>query len=93
VDLTSGVPPTSVPGVTPEIIAAGVDAMKSAYSSGFRLLFLTAIAFGLVSCIAVCFVNSVDSHLTKETAVKVGKLGGRTEAEVLSEKTPATEDA
>jgi hypothetical protein len=37
---------STVEGVTPDIIAAGVDAMKSVYADAFRLVFLVSLAFG-----------------------------------------------
>ena len=36
----------AVKGITPAIIAAGVDAEKSVYASAFKLVFLVSLAFG-----------------------------------------------
>lgn len=80
----------TVPGITPEIIATGVDALKGVYSSGFRLIYLVGLALGLVACLGVCFVNSVDDKLTKQVAVKLDRpriIGhGKSEARVLENK-------
>lgn len=88
VALTSGVPPTSetVPGITPDILAVGVEAMKDVYSSGFRLIYLVGMAFGLLACLGVCFVGSVDDKLTKQVAVKVAgpRIAGHGKAEAKS---------
>ncbi|KAK5047700.1 hypothetical protein LTR84_006365 [Exophiala bonariae] len=95
VALTSGVPPSVefVPGITPEIFAAGVDAMKDVYASGFRLIYLVGMAFGLLACLGVCFVGSVDSKLTKQIAVKVDRphiiSHGKPDTKVLDNKEPA----
>jgi hypothetical protein len=94
VALTSGVPPSveAVPGITPEIFAAGVNAMKEVYAGGFRLIYLVGMAFGLLACLGVCFVGSVDHKLTKQVAVKVDRphiIGhGKTETRVLGNKEP-----
>lgn len=75
VALTSGSPAAidTVPGITPEIIAIGVDALKGVYSSGFRLIYLVGLAFGLLACLGACFVNSVDHKLTTQVAVKLDR--------------------
>jgi hypothetical protein len=92
VALTSGSPAAidTVPGITPEIIAAGVDALKGVYSSGFRLIYLVGLTFGLLACLGACFVNSVDDKLTKEVAVKLDRPHisghGKSEARVLENK-------
>ncbi|KAK6387025.1 hypothetical protein LTS17_000290 [Exophiala oligosperma] len=52
-------------GVTPAIIAAGVDAQRYVYADGFRTVFLVSIAFGVLACIAAAFVSSVDHKLTR----------------------------
>lgn len=33
-------------GVTPAVIAAGVDALRGVYADGFRTIFLVSISFG-----------------------------------------------
>lgn len=43
-----------IPGVTPLVIGAGVDALKHAFADGIRAVFMIAAPFGAVACI-VCF--------------------------------------
>lgn len=44
---------TSVPGVTPAIAAAGVAALKQAFADGVRVVYIIAVPFGVIACIAV----------------------------------------
>ncbi|OCK86293.1 MFS general substrate transporter [Lepidopterella palustris CBS 459.81] len=65
----------AVPGVSPEILEAGAQAYKSSYASGFRLVYLVAIAFGAVGSICALFTNDIDKLMTNEVAVKLHKPG------------------
>lgn len=62
-----------VPGINPEITAAGVRAYKIANASSFRTVFLTTIAFSSVALIASLFLPNFDKLLTKEVATTLGK--------------------
>ncbi|KAK7894811.1 hypothetical protein LTR67_005550 [Exophiala xenobiotica] len=61
----------SIKDITPAIIAAGADAIKTVYAEAFKLVFLASLAFGVISCIAAIFVRSVDKSLTDQIAVKL----------------------
>ncbi|KAK4902445.1 hypothetical protein LTR49_027041, partial [Elasticomyces elasticus] len=61
----------AVQGVTPAIIAAGGDAVKTVYAQAFQLVFLVSIAFGGFSIFAAFFVNCVDHLLTRQIVVKL----------------------
>ena len=58
----------AVPGLTPAVRAAAVQANKEAYLEGARLSYQVALAFGLVGCIAALFIPSIDTRkYTKRT--------------------------
>ncbi|OQV04625.1 hypothetical protein CLAIMM_09480 [Cladophialophora immunda] len=61
----------SIKNITPAIIAAGADAIKTVYAEAFKLVFLVSLAFGVISCITAVFVRSVDKSLTDQIAVKL----------------------
>lgn len=56
-----------VPGVTPEIIGAGVAALKEAYSIGFRNVWIVAVAFTAVACAGTLLRTLVGHDGTKWT--------------------------
>lgn len=71
---------TSVPGVTPSIIAIGLNAVKTAYSESFRTVFLASIAFGGLAVVAALFSVNVDKELNNAVAAKLAGTGASEEA-------------
>lgn len=49
-----------VAGATPEVIKAAQLAVKESYVEGFKLVFLVAIAFGILAIAAACCTRSVE---------------------------------
>ena len=56
-DDTAALP--KVPGVTPTIIGAGVVALKQALADGIRVVYIIAVPFGVVACIACFFLGDM----------------------------------
>ncbi|KAF4626340.1 hypothetical protein G7Y89_g11820 [Cudoniella acicularis] len=64
----------TIPGITPEIISAGVDALLDAYTTGFRNVWVSAIGFIVLAAIASLFLfdpskefnNHIDAPVEKE---------------------------
>jgi hypothetical protein len=52
---------SSIPGVTPTIINAGVVALKQAYADGLRVVYTIAAPFGALACIACFFLGDLTS--------------------------------
>jgi hypothetical protein len=48
-----------ISGVTLEIIDAGVHALKQAYADGLRVVFIIAVPFGVLACIASLFLGDL----------------------------------
>lgn len=49
-----------VAGATPEVIKAAQMAVKESYVEGFKLVFLVAVAFGVLAVAAACCTRSVE---------------------------------
>jgi hypothetical protein len=54
----------SVPGISGSIMAAFATAVQDGYSSGFKVVYLSSLAFGGVSIISAFFATDVDKYLT-----------------------------
>ncbi|EXJ73007.1 uncharacterized protein A1O5_04156 [Cladophialophora psammophila CBS 110553] len=50
---------SSIPGVTPAIIAAGVAGLKQALADSIRVVYIIAAPFGAVACIACLFLGDL----------------------------------
>lgn len=74
---------TSVPGISPEIIAATSSAVKEAYAESFRTVYLCTIPFGVLLIIAALLSPNVEKYLTDEVA---RKMHGKTEKPELAQK-------
>ena len=48
-----------VPGATPAIIEAGVEALKQAFADGLRVVYIIAAPFGLGACVACFFLGDL----------------------------------
>ncbi|EXJ89151.1 hypothetical protein A1O3_02215 [Capronia epimyces CBS 606.96] len=62
-----------IPGVTATVLAAAGQAYKEAYVKGFRLVYLVAIAFGVLVTICALFTKNIDHLLTDHVAAKLHK--------------------
>jgi hypothetical protein len=54
----------SVPGINTNILAALNTATQDANASSYKIVYLSALAFGGVSIIAALFATNVDKYLT-----------------------------
>lgn len=48
-----------IQGVNPQIITSGVHALKQAYADGFRVVYIIAVPFGVVACVASLFLGDL----------------------------------
>lgn len=62
-----------IPGITPNIIAAGSYAYQVANSDSFRTVFLSTIAFSCVALTTTLFLPNFDSLLSDKIATTLGK--------------------
>ncbi|KAH3918753.1 hypothetical protein HBH56_024320 [Parastagonospora nodorum] len=74
----------AIPGVTPEIIAAGSSAYKQANADAYRTVFLSNIAFSGVAIVCSLLLPDVDHLLTGQVATTLHR--GRDEGLVAGEK-------
>jgi hypothetical protein len=68
----------AVKGITPAIIAAGTRAYRIAYVEAFKTVFLTAIAFGVISILLACAVPNVEDLMTHDVAATLHSRGDET---------------
>ncbi|KAH7406631.1 fungal trichothecene efflux pump [Phaeosphaeria sp. MPI-PUGE-AT-0046c] len=80
---------SAVPGISPEIIAATGNAVKDAYASSFRTVYLCTLPFGALLILAGIFSPNVEQYLTDEVA---RKMHGKTEKNEVAQK-EVVEDA
>lgn len=76
-----------VPGISPEITAAGLRAYKIANANSFRTVFFATIAFSSVALIASLFLPNFDNLVTKQVATTLGK------EKIAESKMHASDDA
>lgn len=62
----------AVPGISPEIIEAGVVALTQAYAHAFRITWLATLGFGLLAVIAACFSRNLDDKLSHDVIRRLG---------------------
>lgn len=65
---------SSVPGVTPEIIQAGVAAVPHALADSFRIIFIIAAPFGVVACIACIWLGDMTKAMNYRVDAPVEEL-------------------
>jgi hypothetical protein len=65
----------AVNGISPAVLAAGSAAYKVAYSQGTRTVFLTTIAFGIISIGLACILPNIDELTTANVATTLHKRG------------------
>lgn len=62
----------AVPGISPRIITEAVMAVKFAYVDAFRLVYLVAIAFGVLAIIAASFTRTIPKE--RKTMVRAIRM-------------------
>lgn len=76
----------AVPHITPQILAAVSEALKTAYSQAFHTVFLASIAFGGVAIIAACFSKNIDERMNNEVAKTLKGVDGVEPSQLKSEQ-------
>ena len=70
-----------VPHVTPAITAAGRAALKQAYANGIRVIYIIAVPFGVVACVACFFLGDLRKIMDYRVDAPVEKLHHRRDEE------------
>lgn len=72
----------SVPNISPAIIEASQRAVKLAYVEGFKLVYLVAIAFGVLACTAALFTKTIPKEKkTMHRAIRMENEAGGARAD------------
>lgn len=69
-----------VPGISPSIIAAGVAALKQAFADSVRVVYLIAIPFGVIACIACFFIGDMKKTMNYHVDAPVEDLHAKHES-------------
>jgi hypothetical protein len=62
---------TTVPGITPAILAAAVRGSQDAYASALSFVWYTSIPFGVVAIISAVFLGNNRKYLTDRVAARI----------------------
>lgn len=63
-----------VPGVTPTVIAQGARALQQAFADSLRIVFIIAVPFGVVACIACWFLGDLRETMNYRVDAPVEEL-------------------
>jgi len=63
-----------VPGVTPTVIAQGARALQQAFADSVRIVFIIAVPFGVVACIACWFLGDLRETMNYRVDAPVEEL-------------------
>jgi hypothetical protein len=77
-----------VPGINNNVIAAVGDALKAAYTDGFKMVFYCTIPFSIIMIVGACFVPNMEKLLGTNVA---RRLQNQSSSDVVAEK-PKTVD-
>jgi hypothetical protein len=77
---------SQIAGVTPSIIGAAAAAVKQAFADSIRVVYLIAIPFGVIACIACCFLGDLRSVMNYRVDAPVEDLHAKRSAADRDEK-------
>ena len=75
-----------VPDVSPTIIGAAVAALKQAFADSLRVVYLIAIPFGVVACIACCFLGDMRKTMNYHVDAPLEDLHAKHDAAAVTSK-------
>lgn len=76
---------SAIPGISPSILAAASRAYKEASSDGYRIIYLTSIAFSGLAVLLSFFVKDVEDRMTSKIATTLAHA--ETQDSTVKEKT------
>lgn len=77
----------SVPNISPTIVEASQRAVKLAYVEGFKLVYLVAIAFGVLACTAAFFTKTIPKEKkTMHRAIRMENESGGARADYYGQE-------
>lgn len=71
---------STVPGVTPPIIAAGAAGLKQGFADSIRVVYLIAAPFGALACIACLFIGDLRKQMNYRVDAPIEDLHSRSHA-------------
>ena len=67
----------AIPGVNPTIIGAAVAALKHAFADSVRVVYIIAVPFGVIACIACCFLGDMRQTMNYRVDAPLEDLRGK----------------
>lgn len=64
---------SSIPGLTPEVVQAGILGSQFAYADSLKYVWYTSIAFGALSIVACLFLGDISKYMTNRIAGNIRK--------------------
>ncbi len=82
-----------IPGVTPKVIAQGAQALQQAFADSLRIVFIIAVPFGVLACIACWFLGDLKETMNYRVDAPVEELQAKrdqhaTMHEILPNRVP-----
>lgn len=71
---------SEIPGVTPAIISAGLEALKQAYADAVRIIWIIAAPFGVVACVACFFIRDLKKTMNYRVDAPLEQLTAKNNA-------------
>lgn len=65
---------SAIPGITPNIVEAGIAAANHAIADSFRIVYIIAAPFGVVACIICFFLDDLKAVMTYRVDAPVEEL-------------------
>ncbi|KAK9435055.1 siderophore iron transporter [Metarhizium brunneum] len=71
---------SQIQGVTPQIIAAGIQALKQAFADSIRVVFIIAAPFGALACLLCWFLDDQSKEMNYRVDAPIEDLHARARA-------------
>lgn len=68
---------STIPGVTPAIIAAGISGLKQGFANSIRVVYIIAAPFGALACVACFFIGDVSKQMDYRVDAPIEDLHSR----------------
>lgn len=68
----------AIPGVNSAIIEQGTDALKQAYADSIRIVFIVAVPFGVVACVASWFLGDLRKTMNYHVDAPIEEMHAKT---------------
>ncbi|KAJ5175113.1 uncharacterized protein N7482_000990 [Penicillium canariense] len=71
----------NISGITSEIISSGVSALRQAYADGLRVVFIIAVPFGVIACVASLYLGDLKKAMNYGVDAPIENLHAKRRAQ------------